>query len=357
MAFLWCRKVSKCLLTTENRKQLSPKTIFLKKISAILFRISMSCALLIFLFRNIDEKTLFNLIKNSDKLILFYAAFAFFMMYPLALFRWNMLLKAAKINLPLKRVIMSFSGGVFFNVFLPSTIGGDFLRSMDLAKHTKKTKEVVATVFLDRLSGFVGLVLLASLALLFGFKLIEDKIVFFFVSFLVIVLTLVLIVLFNNRVYSKINKFLLSPRGEKSKFGVSIFEKIRGMLINLHQEVHYFRHKKKVIFNNLVLSMFIQILSPLSFYLIGLALGIKAGIIYYLLFLPIIGAITLLPISIGGLGLRDASTVYFFQKVGVIPDLSIAMSLLNFTFILFFGSIGGIIYVCTLHNRRLQYHK
>lgn len=330
---------------------------FLKKAAVILFRISISVVLLIFLFRGIDEKSLFKLIRNSDKLLLFYAVFTFFLMYPLALFRWNMLLKAAKLNIPLKRVIMSFSGGIFFNVFLPSTIGGDFMRSMDLAKHTQKTKEVIATVLLDRLSGYVGLVFLAVLALLLGFKLIEDKVVVFFVSFLVISLTLVLIVLFNKRVYSRINKFLHASRGDNSKLGMATLEKIRSMLINLHQEMYYFRHQKKVIFNNLALSFLIQFLSPLSFYLIGLSLGIKINIAYFFVFLPIIGAISLLPISIGGLGLRDASTVFFFKKAGVIPDLSIAMSLLNFSFILFFGSIGGIIYVLTLHNRRLQHHK
>ncbi len=328
-----------------------------KKVMTIVLRISISVALLIFLFRRIDEKTLFKLIRNSDKPLLFYAAFTFFLMYPLALFRWNMLLKAAKIKLPLKRVIMSFSGGIFFNVFLPSTIGGDFMRSMDLGKHTQKTKEVIATVFLDRLSGYAGLVFLDVLALLLGFKLIEDKVVFFFVSFLVILLTLVLVVLFNKRVYSRINKFLYAPRKDAGKLGPSTLEKVRDALINLHQEIHYFRHKKKVIFNNLVLSVIIQVLSPVSFYIIGLSLGIKINIVYFFVFLPIIGAITLLPISIGGLGLRDTATVYFFAKVGVIKDLSFAMSLLNFSFILIFGSIGGIIYVFTLHNRRLQHHK
>lgn len=330
---------------------------FFKKVLTLVFRISISVALLILLFRGIDGKTLFKLIRNSDKLLLFYAACTFFLMYPLALLRWNMLLKASKIHLPLKRVIMSFSGGVFFNVFLPSTIGGDFMRSMDLAKHTQKTKEVIATVLLDRLSGYVGLVFLSLLALLLGFKLIEDKVVFFFVSFLVIFLALVLIVLFNKRIYSRINKFLHATRKDTGKSGLSTLEKIRGALINLHQEMHYFRHKKKVILNNLGLSFLIQVLSPVSFYLLGLSLGVKINIVYFFVFLPIIGAITLLPISIGGLGLRDASTVYFFAKVGVIKDLSFAMSLLNFSFILIFGSIGGIIYVFTLHNRRLQHYK
>ncbi len=331
--------------------------LFFKKAMTIVFKISISLALLIFLFRKIDEKALFVIIKNSDKIILFYAALSFFLIYPLALLRWNMLLKAVKIHLPLKRVIVPFVGGIFFNVFLPSTIGGDFMRSMDLAKHTKKKNEVIATVFLDRLSGYTGLVFLAVLAVVLGFRLIEDKVVFFFVSFLVISLSLILVVLFNKRVYLKINKLLHVPRKDTNKSVPSALEKIKKTLINLHQEIHYFRHNKKVIFNNLFLSFLIQFLSPVSFYLIGLSLGIKINIAYYFVFLPIIGAITLLPVSIGGLGLRDASTVYFFAKVGVSKDLSFAMSLLNFAFILIFGAIGGLIYVFMLHNRRVQHNK
>lgn len=330
---------------------------FFKKVMSIVFKISISLALLIFLFRKIDEKALFTIIKNSDKMILSFAALVFFMIYPLALLRWNMLLKAAKIHLPLKRVITSFVGGVFFNVFLPSTIGGDFMRSMDLAKHTKKNDAVIATVFLDRLSGYVGLVFLAVIAAVLGFNLIEDKVVSSFVYFLVFFLGLICVVLFNNYAYSKINKFLHVPRQNAEKLGLSVLEKIREALSNLHREIYYFKHDKKVIFDNLFLSFLIQLLSPVSFYLIGLSLGIKINIVYFFIFLPLIGAITLLPVSIGGLGLRDASTVYFFAKVGVSKDLSFAMSLLSFAFILIFGTIGGLIYVFALHNRRVQYNK
>lgn len=327
--------------------------VFLKKVSAVLLRISISVALLIFLFRGIDEKTLFKLIRDSDKLFLFYGALIYFLVYPLALFRWNMLLKAARIHLPLKRVVISYVGGIFFNLFLPSTIGGDFMRSMDLAKHTKKTKEIVATVFLDRLSGYIGLVFIAVLAVLLGFKMVDDKVVLLSVAFLVVFLSVMLIVLFNNRVYLKINKFLHVPPQNAEKLGLSALAKIREGLSNLHREIYYFRHKKKVIFYNLFLSLLLQLISPLSFYLLGLALGINIHIGYFFVYLPIIAAITLLPISIGGLGLRDASTVYFFAKAGVGKDLAFAMSLLNFSFILVFGCIGGIIYVLTLHNRRI----
>lgn len=132
----------------------------LKKAFTIFLRIAISVALLIFLSRRADENSLLEVIRKVDKPLLFLAFLVFFLSYALWFWRWVMLLKAVKINLPLKRIITSFSGGIFFSLFLPSTIGGDFLRSIDLARYTKKPKEVIATIFLDRLSGYVGLVIL-----------------------------------------------------------------------------------------------------------------------------------------------------------------------------------------------------
>lgn len=330
----------------------------LKKFFTLLFRGGVSIALLFFLLRGVDKKTLCELIKNSNKLFLFYAFAVYFVIYPLTLLRWDLLLKASKVHLPLKIVINAFSSGIFFNLFLPSTIGGDFMRSMDLAAHTKKPKEVVASVFLDRLSGYIGLVIISLLAVVLGVRIVEDKSVL--ISLLVIsgLLFFILCVLFNNMLYSKINKFLqASGKKATDKQGAPALKKIKETLSNFHQQVYGVRHDKKVIFNSLSLSFLIQIVSPVSFYFVGLSLGIKINILYYFVFLPLIGAITLLPISIGGLGLRDATTIYFFAKAGVSKDLALAMSLLNFSFILIFGTIGGLIYAFALHNRRLQRNK
>lgn len=317
----------------------------LKKLLTILFRIGISIILLFFLFRQVDKKMLWNLLKNTDKPFLFFGFIIFFIPYLLCLFRWQMLLKAANIDLPLKRIIISFAGGIFFNLFLPSTIGGDLVRSIDLAAHTKKPRQVVATVFLDRLSGYIGVALVLSLAVLMGWRFLQDKAVFVSLFIIVAVLVAILLVLFNKFIHSKINRLLYSPDAGK----------IREAITSLHQEVHYFGRNKKLIFNNLALSFFVQLIAPVTFYFVGLSLGIKINIIYFLIFLPIIGAITLLPVSIGGLGLRDATTIYFFAKAGVTKDLAFAMSLINFSFILAYGALAGIIYVVTVRHRRLQY--
>ncbi len=317
-----------------------------KKILTALLRVSVSIILLIFLFKQVDRKSLFEIIKNANPLLLLLAAFIFFLVYVLCLFRWEMLLRALKIHLPLKRVIISAAGGYFFSLFLPSTIGGDLMRSIDLATHTRRPHEVIATVVLDRVSGYVGLVLVALLAMLVGWRYINDKSVLLSVGIITAILIAVLLVLFNRFIYSKINKLIHSPNAGK----------IRQLLEDLHDELHYFKHHKKVIVNNLIFSLLVQAMPPLSFYVIALSLGLKINIIYFFIFLPIIGAITLLPISIGGLGLRDASTIYFFTKIGISRDLAFAMSLLNFFFILAFGALGGLIYVLTIHHRRIQHH-
>ncbi|MFH0856172.1 MAG: lysylphosphatidylglycerol synthase transmembrane domain-containing protein [Candidatus Omnitrophota bacterium] len=316
----------------------------IKKIFSILLRVAISVILLVFLFRQVDGRSILEVIKGINKPLLLLAFLFFFLTYILGLCRWVMLLKAVKINIPLKRVVTSFSGGVFFSLFLPSTIGGDFLRSVDLAVYTKKPKEVIATIFLDRLSGYIGLVILALIAMFLGWKILEDRSVVIALGIIIGMLAVVLLLLFNSFLYSKISRLLKSPNAGK----------IRDLITDLHEEIYLFRDKPKVVVKNILISIAVQAVPSFTFYIVALSLGLKISLAYFFIFLPIIGAITLLPISIGGLGLRDASTIFFFAKAGVEKNLAFAMSLLSFSFILFYGAIGGLIYVLTVHNRRLQ---
>ena len=321
----------------------------LKNTLLLLLRIGVSILLLVLLFKinKIDLQVLIKDIGSTDKQLLATGFLVFFFVYFLGFLRWKMLLKTAGINITLKKLISSFSGGVFFSIFLPSTIGGDLVRVADLAQHTQKAKKVIATVFLDRLSGYIGLVLVILPALLFGRNLVLDKVVFTSVSVIIILLVIILLVLFNSTIYSISTNFLTSPGAGKIK------EKIQ----NMHQEIHVFRHHKRMIITNLFVSFIIQLIAPVSVYFIGLSLGIKINFIYYVIFLPIIGAITLLPIAIGGLGLREGLFVVYFAKAGVIKQLALAMSLLSFSFVVLYGAIGGLIYVLTVHHRRLQFNK
>jgi glycosyltransferase 2 family protein len=136
---------------------------------------------------------------------------------------------------------------------------------------------------------------------------------------------------------------------------VLLLDRFRHGLKNLHQEIYYFKRHKKVLIKNVLLSVLIQIISPITSYIIILSFGYEVSILYFFLFLPIIGAITLLPISIGGLGVRESLSVAFFaNKAGLLTsDVAFAMSSLSFSFLIVYSLIGGLIYVFTLHHRRL----
>lgn len=320
-----------------------------KRILSVLLRVSISIILLAILFKlnKIDIRSLANDIKGVNKLFLGTGFALFFLCYLLSFLRWRMLLLAAGIRVSLKKLISSFSGGAFFNVFLPSTIGGDLVRSADLTEHTRKAKEVIATVLLDRLSGYIGLVFVVLPAILLGRDLVLDRVVFSSIAVIIALLIIILLVLFNSFIYSKITKFLTTPGAEKIKEAIK----------DMHAEIHVFRHRRKIIVYNLLLSFLAQIITPVSIYFIALSLGVKINFIYFLIFMPIIGAITLLPVAIGGLGLRESLFVVYFAKAGVIKQLALAMSLLSFSFIVTYGAIGGLLYVLTVHHRRLQSNK
>lgn len=316
-----------------------------KKIISIFLRFGISVILLVFLFKfkKIDLHSAVESLKNVDKPLLTLAFIIFLFDNILCLFRWQILLEATKIHLPLRRVVVSFCGGLFFSLFLPSSIGGDFARTIDLGNHTKRPREVVGTVFLDRLSGYVGLVIVATVSLLLGWSFIHDnQSVIFSIAVIITSLIVILLLLFNNFIFSKVNKLLYSPNAGK----------IREALTNLHQEIYLFRNKKKIIFYNLLVSILIQCLTPIVCYTAALSLGVKANILYFFIFIPMIGAITLLPISIGGLGLRENATVFFFVKAGIGEHLALLISLLIFSFILATGIVSGLIYTLMMHHKQ-----
>ncbi len=318
----------------------------IKNFLSLLARVAVSLLLLFFLFKinKIDLRDLANNIKGADKQLLIIGFLIAFFNYFLGFLRWRMLVKTAGIDIPLKKLIVSFSGGVFFNSFMPSTIGGDLVRATDLTGHTQKAKEVIATIFLDRLSGYVGMVFVILPALLLNRSLLQDKVVLTSVSAIIILLVIILLVLFNRFIYCRITQFLSSPGSGK----------IKDAIRNMHQEIHVFRNHKRMIIGNLLISFLIQLIGPLSVYFIGLSLGLKVNFIDFLVFLPIIGAITLLPIAFGGIGLREQLFRTYFAKVGVVNHLAVTMSLLSFSFVVTYAAIGGLVYVLTVHHRRLQ---
>ena len=330
----------------------------MKKTTSTFLRVFISLALIFVLFRKVDFKGTFKVIANLNPFYFALALVVFLILTILVFYRWKMLLDAHKVEMPLIRALNSFSGGLFLNLFTPSTIGGDLSRSIDLGAHTKRYGVIAATVLLDRLSGFAGLVTVAMVSLIFGHRLIDDFSVYATVFLMALLLSGVFLVLFNRKIYNRLNRSVSNlstssgirpEHGQKTKKG-----KLWDNFKKLHSEIYFFRQHRGVLCANFFYSIVIQAGASVFSYFVLRSLNTKISLLYPLVFNPVITVITTIPISISGLGLRDAATVFFYKKADVSEGIALALSILNFTTILIFGLLGGMLYVSTLHYRRLQ---
>ena len=80
-----------------------------------------------------------------------------------AVWRWNLLLKAQRIEVTFPSLLGSFLVATYFNNFLPSNIGGDVIRIGDTARHTNSKTLATTVVLMDRILGLIALVFVAAL--------------------------------------------------------------------------------------------------------------------------------------------------------------------------------------------------
>ena len=314
----------------------------MKNFISFIIKVSISIALLAFLFSRIDLKKTIFCMRTVEPQYFIYAVLLFLLVAFLGIVRWSVLLRIVKKDFSFQRIFISNCGGLFFNVFLPSTIGGDIVRTVDLSLHTKDNSSIFATVFLDRLCGLSALLIIAfsgfSFGYLFGFT--KDYRLFLFIVIFAALVLFVYLLIFNKKVFALFNKII--------KFNL-----LRSYLTKFHNSCYSFRFQKKVLLKAIILSLLIQGGYSIVLYFLGKSLGVNLNIVYFLIFIPIVNIISFLPISLGGLGLRDNVAVVLFSTLGVASDRVAAMTLINFAFLLFIGIVGGIVYSVALSSRRL----
>ena len=82
----------------------------------------------------------------------------------------------------------------------------------------------------------------------------------------------------------------------------------------------------------------------LGYYLLGVAVGIDLSAWYYFLFVPVVSAVLMVP-SVGGLGVREGTTVLLFRQVGVGESQALALALAYDLTLLANGLLGATLYI------------
>ncbi len=243
-------------------------------------------------------------------------------------FRWKILLDALGVRVSLRRLTELYFIGAFFSTFLPTGVGGDVVRAYELTRQSERPVEVVGTVVLDRATGLLVLFLMAATALPFSHRLIGPE-----TAGLIVTLT----------VLGWGALALLLRRDWLERLGLLRWvSKVRA-LDQVYESAYACGTRPTGA--ALAASLGLNALLIGMNYLIGRSLGVFISLWYYVLFVPIISFLLVLPISLSGLGLREGGYVYLFAQAGVPAPLALTISLMVYAFNVATGLVGGILYV------------
>ncbi|MBN2537578.1 flippase-like domain-containing protein [candidate division WOR-3 bacterium] len=265
--------------------------------------------------------------------------------------RWKILLAARGLHFSTWYLGRVFVLSLFFCKLLPTSIGGDVFRISYTARPGKAAEAFSATL-LDRLIGFVSLLLLAVLVSLglFAFSpsaralelpILGVRFQGFGIAGLLaaglLLLVLVLLVFFNDRAHR------LAVR----LFGRVRFLRLGERLDRVYDAVKQYRHHRGALALSIATGIGVQAALALSWHAVARAIGGTVPLVYYLVFIPLLNIVVNIP-TIGGLGVREWAYVLFFTPEWVPGHLAretaLAAALLFLALDLVFALAGGLLF-------------
>ena len=308
-----------------------------RKTILLFFRIAISASLIAYLIGTQfkDLRNVADILKTANIYLLMLSLSTHIFGVWITAVRWKTLLDTRKAGLGVRTLTVSVLIGFFFNNFLPTSIGGDVFRAYDASRRGKIQIGTSASIILvERFSGVIAAATYAIVALFLGFTAIGNQsvvipIVIFFA------ITIILAFLIINPSILRIDRFF-------DRF--SILRKLKGKLSDVYKTLQSFKEYKMALVKILVFSFLLQFAVILNYYLAARALGIELGLASFLFIVPVVTIIAMLPISIGGIGLRENSLVLIMIALGAANDKATLVSLLTFTMLIIVGIIGGITY-------------
>ena len=309
----------------------------MKKKIFLILRIVVSLGIVAILFKFVSYHRLLALYRDSEKSYIVFAFIVFTLINILGALRWRFILYSLGIDIGVKEAAYTYFSSLFFNVIFPSLLGGDVFRGLALGYRRKKTFKVLSSVVMDRFSGAFALGIVALFAFILGISRIKEYNIIIPIGVFLIISIFTVMVFFNKYSSKYINKF---AKGH-------IFKE---RIIRLYNELYFFRDNPKVFFISLIYSCIIQAAICVTFFILSKAFFLHTEIVYFFMLVPLIQFISVLPVSIAGIGTREAASVYLFSRIGM--DKSAALSIsLSFLFItILVGLIGGFIYVVVYHR-------
>jgi uncharacterized membrane protein YbhN (UPF0104 family) len=302
-----------------------------------ILKAAVSAALLLLLFRRVDAARLWTVARTASPFWLVAALALYTLMILVSAWRWGLLLTAQGIRLPFHRLTSSFLVATFFNNFLPSNIGGDVVRIADTAPAAGSKTLATTVVLLDRGIGLLGLMLMAavgaSAVTKFGsFGPLGPGVLWGSLGFGAIVATPAFL---NPHWLARVLRPLrvLHPEWVDERIG------------RLTAAFSRFREAPSALAGCFAGAVAVQAVLVFFYVAIAHSMRIPIGFPELALIVPISFLVQMLPVSMNGFGVREATFGFYFTRLGLPLESALLVSFMGAALVMLFSVSGGVAYV------------
>ncbi len=299
-------------------------------------RLIVSISLFSFLvYRNYSVvPEMFVIIKSLNPVFLILSVLAFIFGIFLQMHRWNTLLNAQGIFISKNFLMQTYYIGFFYSNIFPTNIGGDIYRGYNICIQKKiPAAKSLAAIIVERFIALVCGTIYIMASFFMIYKYLDYRTL---LSIAVLpALGILLIFIFIKPELLGINKL----------FKTRLLKKYEDRFHDFQKSFKLYSSKIKSLIISFVFGLFSQLIFILSYYFIGLYLEMNISFSSFFFLNPIIVLSANIPISVGGIGVRENVAVLLLQKFGVSGEKSFIFSIIVLFIILLNTAAGGLIYV------------
>ncbi len=250
--------------------------------------------------------------------------------------RTPVLLRGGNADTNLSRLAVVYLIGKFFNNFLPGMVGGDVARSVLIGRKIGSQTQSAASIFLERFTGFLTLLLLTACALTIQSSLRSHVIVIAFVAATLALCTLVIVLIYRPVLQQRLSRLL-------SK--IPILGKSVPFADRLYHEVAFFSAHYRLLLQVLGLSVLFYLLGGLNLFLAARAIDAPIKLYEIMLTTPLIYLATTVPVSPGNIGWWEWSVALLLQPAGLLVAQGLAIGVLIHAVTFGVSLVGGLLFI------------
>jgi uncharacterized membrane protein YbhN (UPF0104 family) len=245
--------------------------------------------------------------------------------------RWRLLARPLGIDRPVRHLLAFYFIGMFFNLLLPTSVGGDVIRAWYLCGGPGRRLPAFLSVLADRLSGVLVLLALACVAAAVCPIALPRWVPWsVWGTAGVAIAGLAGVALFDLRTSPLV----------RLPGAAAVLWKVEGLKANSTRLL-----RPRLLLETTALSLVVQAVNVVIVWLIGRAIGAPVPAAYYWIVVPMVTLLTLLPVSLNGMGVREGGMVLFLAPLGVPEGTALSLGFLWFAVLVATSLFGGAVYL------------